>query len=307
MFNTPILLLIFNRPETTRQVFEVIRQQRPKYLYVAADGPRPGRENDVLNCAAARAIIKTDWDCELHTHYRDQNLGCGRGPAKAITWFFQNVEQGIIIEDDVIPDNTFFSFCAELLEKYKNDQRIAMISGINLVSPWKEGEASYFFALMGGIPGWATWRRAWENFEYSLQEWKTEESKRIIKELLSNKPAFIHFERYFNDFSTTERVDVWDYQWLFARWNAGACSIVPAINLIENIGFGPDATHTVTPDHPQAGIKAGSIDFPLRHRSFKIDQNYDRIIFDTFIRETPSGIVKITKRLVKKILKIIFC
>jgi len=213
------------------------------------------------------------------------------------------VEQGIIIEDDVIPNYSFFSFCAELLEKYKNEYRVAMISGINLISPWKEEEASYFYALMGGIPGWATWRRAWEKFEYSLQEWKTEDSKKSIKKLLSNKRAFNHFEKYFNDFSETERADVWDYQWLFARWNPGACSIVPAVNLIENIGFGPDATHTVTPDHPQSSIKAGTINFPLRHRSYMIDKTYDRIIFNTFIRETSPGIINKSKQLVKKFLK----
>jgi len=131
MFETPILLIIFNRPGTTRLVFEVIRQQKPEYLYVAADGPRSGREDDIEKCKAAREIIKVDWECELHTLYREQNLGCGRGPADAITWFFNNVEQGIILEDDSVPHPDFFKYCSELLEVYKDNDKIKVIGSAN--------------------------------------------------------------------------------------------------------------------------------------------------------------------------------
>lgn len=301
MYSTPILLIIFNRPETTRQVFEVIREQKPKYLFVAADGPRTDHKDDAEKCKAARDEIKVDWDCELKTLYRDKNFGCGRGPASAISWFFNEVEQGIILEDDIIPDLSFFLYCDELLDRYKYDSRIAMISGINLLSPWKTNEASYIFSYMGGIPGWATWRRAWLYFDYTMSEWKTDKTKRKIKNLLYDKAAFNHFSRFFDYFSSTRREDVWDYQWLFSRWNAQGCSIVPGVNLMKNIGFGIDATHTVTFDHPQAKIKQEKITLPLNHRDYIIDREYDRLIFNNFVKESKVGILKRVKRIVKSI------
>ena len=165
MFETPVLLLIFNRPALTREVFDTIRQQKPKFLFVAADGPRPDRKDDIEKCKATREIINPDWDCELYTLYRDENLGCGRGPAEVISWFFNHVEQGIILEDEVIPSMSFSRYCSELLEIYRDEQRVFMISGINLLSPWKAEESSYTFAYLGGIPAWAPWKRAWDKFD----------------------------------------------------------------------------------------------------------------------------------------------
>jgi hypothetical protein len=303
MFETPILLIIFNRPETTRRVFEVIRQQKPMHFYVAADGPRHDRNDDIEKCKAAREVINVDWECEFQTLYRTENRGCGHGPAEAITWFFNNVEQGIILEDDIIPDTSFFNYCAELLIRFKDDERVAMISGINLLSPWKTVEASYFFSFMGGIPGWATWRRSWVNFDMELSEWKTKKSKQRIKDLLGHNEAFDHFGKYFDHFSNVKRDDMWDYQWLYSRWNARGCSIVPSINLLENIGFGPDATHTITPDHPQAKMRADRMTFPLRHRSFIIDREYDRIIFKTFIKDRNDGFLRRIIGAAKKLLR----
>ena len=302
MLETPILLIIFNRPETTKQVFEAIRKQQPKYLYVAADGPRPDRPDDVEKCEAVRNIIKVDWECELHTLFRTENRGCGFGPAEAITWFFENVEQGIILEDDVVPHSSFFDYCQQLLNLYKDDERVAMISGINLISPWKFDEASYIFSYMGGIPGWATWKRAWTKFDYFIKEWKTKDSKQRIKRLLSNNIAYKHFAKHFDYFSSINRNDVWDFQWAFTRWNIQGCAIVPGINLIENIGFGPDATHTSNNNHPQARLKADAMKFPLRHRSFHIDREYDSLIFDEFVREPEPCIINKLKKSLKRFL-----
>lgn len=302
MFETPVLLIIFNRPDTTRRVFEVIRQQKPKYLFVAADGPRLDHPEDEGKCSAARNEINVDWDCELKTLYRTENRGCGLGPSEAITWFFENVDQGIILEDDVIPHPSFFKYCSELLLRFNNDQRISMISGINLISPWKAENASYLFSYMGGIPGWATWKRAWSKFDYSLSEWETTDSKNRIKRLLGNNAIFNHFSRYFNHFASTKQIDVWDYQWLFSRWNILGCSIVPCVNLVNNIGFGPDATHTITFDHPQSKIQASEILFPLKHKSFQIDTEYDQLVFKTLFREKRAGIFKIFKRAIRRVL-----
>lgn len=302
MFDTPILLIIFNRPDTTRRVFETIKLQKPKYLFVAADGPRPDKPDDIAKCHAARNEIKVDWDCELKTLYRSKNRGCGNGPAEAITWFFEYVEMGIILEDDIIPHPSFFSFCNEILKKFEFNDHVAMVSGINLISPWNADKASYVFSYMGGIPGWATWRRAWCNFDYSLNGWKTEESKTRIKKLLNNNEAYKHYAKSFDYFSNNNQGDVWDYQWLFSRWNTQGCSIVPCVNLIENIGFGLDATHTKTTDHPQSRIKAEEISFPLKHHFFQIDKEYDQIVIKTYFRKRR---MYIPKALINKIKSII--
>src|SRR5258708_3549575 len=173
-FNTPILFLIFNRPFPTRRVFAEIRKARPAKLFVAADGPRPDKPEDLETCRETREIIKDiDWPCEVQTLFRDKNLGCGVAVSGAITWFFQNVEQGIILEDDCLPDPSFFPFCTELLERYKDDERILLISGNFLQQKNKKFmvKASYYGTLIPHLWGWASWRRAWAKYDFNLTKW----------------------------------------------------------------------------------------------------------------------------------------
>ena len=159
MFNTPILFLIFNRPEVTFAVFEQIQKIQPKYLFIAADGPRNYKENEL--CKATRDVVqKIDWDCELKTLFRNENLGCAKNVSSAIKWFFDHVEKGIILEDDCYPDLSFFSFCEELLNYYDNNDRIMAISGFNAQLGIKRTKHSYFFAEIPLVWGWATWRKA---------------------------------------------------------------------------------------------------------------------------------------------------
>jgi hypothetical protein len=168
--NTPVLFLIFNRPNTTEQVFEAIAKAKPRCLFVAADGPRTDKEGEAEKCQAVRDIIKrVDWDCEVKTLFREQNLGCKEAVSSAITWFFEQVEEGIILEDDCLPSDSFFSFCAELLEKYRDDKRIMMISGDNFQDGIQRGDASYYFSSVPWIWGWATWRRAWRLYDREMQ------------------------------------------------------------------------------------------------------------------------------------------
>ena len=170
MKTAPVLLIIFNRPDTTARVFEAIRAARPTELYIAADAPRENRSEDKRLCEEAKKITeKIDWPCEVHRLYQEKNLGCKRGPIASITWFFENVEAGIILEDDCVPHPSFFAFCSELLEKYADDKRIMHVSGNNFQFGKMRGDASYFFSEYTLSWGWATWRRAWQRFAHRIR------------------------------------------------------------------------------------------------------------------------------------------
>ena len=234
-FETPVLFLIFNRPDTAQLVFNEIRKAKPKYLYVAADGPRDGNEKDKILCKESRDIInQVDWDCEVKTRFQDKNLGCKMGVSSAINWFFQNVEAGIILEDDCVPHQSFFRFTEEMLEKYRSEEKVMMITGLNTVSNYPS-PASYFFSSYFSIWGWATWKRAWQKYDVTMNEWPR------IKAAGLNK--------YYNDSNATKylgqafeatyqgEIDTWDYQWaLTGLFHRGLC-IVPSKNLISNIGL----------------------------------------------------------------------
>jgi len=237
LLDTPILLIVFNRPDTTRQVVEALRQVQPRQLYVAADGPREGVDGEEGLCAASRSVATTvDWECDVQTLFRGENLGCGLGPSSGISWFFDNVEAGIILEDDCVPDSTFFRFCRELLEYYSAVPKIMQISGANFLGGAKRGDASYYFSRYPhSVGGWATWRRAWKYFDY---EAIPEEYRRHI----------------------------WDWQWWLAFEKNGGLAVVPNVNLVTNIGCGrADATHTTQMDHPGANLPRHPMVFPLTH------------------------------------------
>src|SRR5258707_6457605 len=176
--HTAVLLIIFNRPETTKLVFEAIRKAKPARLYIAADGPREDVASDIESCIAARkAVENIDGDCKVESRFSNQILNCGVAPSSAFTWFFQHEEEGIILEDDCLPSQSFFWFCQELLERYRHDSRVMHIGGNNFLNGWqKDSDYSYYFSRSGFIWGWATWRRAWEKFDFEIR--KYEEAKR---------------------------------------------------------------------------------------------------------------------------------
>lgn len=245
MQNYPILLIIFNRPRATEKVFESIRAAKPSRLYVAADGPRDNSEDDYQRCDEAKQIAtKIDWPCELHTLFREKNLGCKLGPATAIDWFFKHEECGIILEDDVLPLPSFYLFCNELLEKYRDDERVTMISGCNLISKRFRPIESYFFVQHTHIWGWATWRRAWMNFDVTIRTWPLwKEQGGLLESLGGDTNAAEYWTKAFDAVHRYE-MDAWDYQWTYACWRAGGLSVLPEYNLTQNLGFGVDATHT---------------------------------------------------------------
>lgn len=243
-FHTPVLLLIFNRLETTQQVFEILQTVQPTRLYIAGDGARPEKEGEKEKCHQVRdwVLNAIDWPCEIKTNFQDANLGCGKHVSQAITWFFEHVDEGIILEDDCVPHPDFFSYCSTLLETHRENQSVFTIGGNNFQE--KEiGNGSYYFSTYGHIWGWATWKRAWSLYKYDLNDFSSTVMKKQMRYYFRNLQAFDYWWRIF-DLMRTQPVDTWDYQWSFCQWYHGGLSIMPKANLVSNIGYGEEATHT---------------------------------------------------------------
>ena len=268
--NTPILFLVFNRPDTTKLVFEKIKEAKPQKLYIAADGPRKEKEGEAEKAAEVRKICSDiNWNCEVHTLYRDTNLGCGKAVSEAITWFFEQEEEGIILEDDCLPDISFFRFCSELLVRYRDEEKVMSISGTNLLNyPWRVPEQSYFWGL-GGIWGWATWKRAWDKYDYTIKGWGNDSVKKQLETALYSEEWFKFYYPMF-DASFNGTLDTWDIQWLYTILINGGLSINPEVNLVKNIGFGSDSTHTRNTESSLASITINTISFPLMHPNHRI-------------------------------------
>jgi hypothetical protein len=243
-FDTPILFLVFNRPDTTQQVFEVIRKIKPAKLYVAADGPRLHKEGEKEKCEAVRKIAsQIDWVCEFTTLFREENLGCGKAVSEAITWFFQHEEEGIILEDDCLPAESFFYYCTELLHKYRNDEKIMHIGGSNFQNGKKRGRGDYYFSAIPHIWGWATWKRAWDKYDFTLNGYSDNECLEMLKKLCRKDHIINYWVNIYNAMSKG-MIDTWDYQWHYTLLKNNGISISPNINMVSNIGFGINATHT---------------------------------------------------------------
>jgi hypothetical protein len=277
----PILFIIFNRPSTTEIVFEEIRKAKPRQLFVAADGPRKHKEGELEKCLNARAIIsKVDWECEVKTRFRDENLGCGRGPADAISWFFDNVEEGIILEDDIKPSPAFFRFCAELLEYYRDDVRVMEIAGCSLPNKFsKASPYSYFFSDWDYVWGWATWRRAWKHFDYAIKSYP--EVRGNFKNTYTSIYEQHHMEHMLNrSYYENDALTWWDPQWTFSRRINSGLVIAPTRNMIVNLGLGSDGTNTINFSSDFGEMKIEEMEFPLKHPSVVMqDRVIDREIF----------------------------
>lgn len=284
MFKTPILFLIFNRPEITRIVFEEIKKQKPKYLFVAADGARSNNIEDIEKCKATRDIVLNgvNWDCEVKTLFRTENLGCGLAVSQAITWFFDNVEQGIILEDDCLPHHSFFRFCETLLEKYKDNENIYVISGDNFQDGIQRGNASYFFSNYCHIWGWASWRNAWNSYDFNLKQLELFKEKKMIKKI-DNRIFFKNYWFEILDKVANKSIDTWDYQLMFAIWNNKGVTVIPNINLISNIGFGKDATHTIG-SSSFANMRTQDIGKISHPKEIKVDKKADRYTSDNVFK-----------------------
>lgn len=248
MFKTPILLLVFNRPEHTRRVLTQIGKIKPAFLYVVADGPRERNEQDVMNCSLTREVVTStiDWPCQVKTLFRDKNLGCGLSPADGITWFFQQVEEGIILEDDCLPSISFFEYCQSMLAFFKEDERIMHISGNNFQNGISRGQGSYYFSAYTHNWGWATWRNRWAVFDFEMKDYSTDLVTSLSQSYGFKPDEILFWENCFQDVVNHNRNDIWDFRWMYSVWKNKGISVLPQINLVMNIGFGPQATHTHT-------------------------------------------------------------
>ena len=270
MLKTPVLFLIFNRPDFTGFAFEKIKKIRPKRLYIAADGPRNNIQEDFEKCNAARKITTNiDWDCEVKTLFRDTNIGCGLAVSEAVSWFFENEEFGIILEDDCIPSESFFLFCQELLEKYKGNERIMHINGNNFnisISRFikHQDSSSYYFGSFAQVWGWASWRRAWENYDYKINTWADQKVRRTFIAKFPSIGAYL--ERYL-DFNLVYKgkIDTWDFQWQYAVLFNDGFVIIPKVNLVSNIGYGSDSAHMKIFEKNRNNLETTNIELPLRH------------------------------------------
>ena len=279
ILHTPVAFLIFNRPETTARVFEEIRKARPKKLFVVADGPRLDNQKDIEGCTAAREIIdKVDWDCEVIKNYSEVNLGCKKRVSSGITWVFENTEEAIFLEDDCLPHQSFFRYCEELLSYYRSDERIMMISGDNFQDGRKVTDNSYYFSSYSHIWGWASWRRAWQMYDVEMKLWPAIKKTKYLEYWLSNKKAVAHWNEEFQRLYSN-KIDTWDFQFLFACWINHGLSILPEVNLISNIGFGTDALHTGDKNNRASNIPVKEIAFPLRHPELLI-RNLEADIYE---------------------------
>jgi acetyltransferase-like isoleucine patch superfamily enzyme len=301
---TPILFLIFNRPDTTQTVFNEIKKQRPKYLFVAADGPRLDKEGECEKCQQTRDIVKQiDWDCELKTLFRDTNLGCGKAVSSAIFWFFDQVEEGIILEDDCVPHHSFFRYCEEMLEKYRNDERIGTVSGANFWGGFDGRDISYSYSKHPSIWGWASWRRCCVKFKemYSRVEQRDPSLYKIKWNVSDNKKRCNAF--WNNAKRILNGLDTWDYQWCLTMYANNYLVIRPKVNLVANIGFGSDATHT-TGSAPQECQAAYEMYFPLQHPlEIAHDMVVDKVLEEVWL--PTSKIAQLAKRMHNKIKRLI--
>ena len=275
MTTEPLLVIAFNRPDLLRVLLDRLRLVQPSRVFVAIDGARPTRDGEAQRVQECRDLVASiDWPCEISTQFQDRNLGCGLGVSTAISWFFTHVERGIILEDDIIPDPTFFPFCSELLERYEHDLRVFAISGCNFVpqDALDRPEQSYRFSQVPHIWGWATWRRSWIQHQLDIAGWRSRLPIRTLWSRVGHSiPATAYWTATF-ELLARKQVDTWDGQFVLASMVSQQLTATANTNLIENIGFGETATHTVEDRHE---LTAGSMLLPTAPVPVVVDRKAD--------------------------------
>lgn len=284
---SPVLFLLFNRPDTTRRVFEEIRRARPQRLYVAADGPRDNVPSDASRCAEAREVLNSiDWPCDVKTLLRDNNLGCKRSVSSAITWFFDQEEEGIILEDDCLPAESFFGFCGHLLTRYRNDERVMMIGGTNHLLNEFGTHDSYLFSRYFNIWGWASWRRVWQNYDITMPGWAERKRNRALDAIYPQSYVREYMARAF-DLATANKIDTWDIQFSYYCLFKGGLSAVPRVNLISNIGV--VGTHSAkTSPNNDAPVFSLDVDNLVHPAEVKQNVAFDNRLFERQFKKSFS-------------------
>lgn len=242
--STPVVFLIFRRPDLTNRVFQAIRRAQPKILLVVADGPRNEIEAEL--CEQSRAVTEqVNWDCEVLRNYADVNLGCRKRVSSGLDWAFEQVEEAIILEDDCLPHPSFFSYCESLLGYYRTDERVMVVSGSNFQNGKKRSSYSYYFSKYNHCWGWATWKRAWSHWEFNPEKWIDFRDSGLLSSICTAPLEATYWTKIFDRLFLAGEPDSWAYVWTFACWAQNGLTALPTVNLVSNIGFGEDATHTL--------------------------------------------------------------
>jgi len=295
--DVPVLLIPFRRPDKIKRLIEALALVQPKHIYILGDGPRPDNPKEAVLVAEARRIA-TDisWPCTIHTHFKETNVGLTPNVVEGIDWFFSQVEMGIIFEDDCIPDPSFFTFCAELLERYKDDTRIMHISGNNFQNGVTHGDGSYYFSHYSHNWGWATWRRAWNHYHTAVAHFAEYDRTGRINEL----PLSSRAKKFW--MKLLRNTAIWDSRWLYTIWYMRGVCILPNQNLVSNIGFDAEATHT-TEISALANIENKPLTKIIHPSSTSIATAADEHTFQTFFYVPLWKRVTLkTRAIIKKIL-----
>jgi hypothetical protein len=265
---TTVAFFVFNRPDTTARVFERIREAQPARLFVIADGPRPGVPDDRDRTAEVRRIVdRVDWACDVRRDYADDNMGLRERVASGLSWVFGQTDAAILLEDDCLPDPTFFPFCDELLVRYAGDDRVMGISGNQFVPDAGSTARSYRFSRQPLIWGWASWRRAWQRCDVRMSAWPALRDRGWLTTVLPERREREYWAYLFDRNCRLGRAGSWDYAWQLTCWMEGGLTIHPAVNLVTNIGFRPDGTHARDARQTGANIASAAMGFPMRHPS----------------------------------------
>lgn len=288
---SPVLVILFNRYEFAERLLGRIREARPSRLYFAADGPRPNHSSDAERCSHTRTVVDlVDWPCEIQTLFRDENLGPGKAISESISWFFEREEEGVVFEEDCHPSSQFFEFCDAMLEKYRDEERVAQVGGRNNLPESMWQKSRYFFSSVCTSWGWASWRRYWKRYyDYEINSWPDfRESSKYQK--AAGLPEEHHFWTKQFDRLFDGRVDTWDYQLLLSMWEHDLLCVRPGANLVKNVGFGEEGLNTTDPEHPEALVPFGKLEFPLEEASpVRVDKKRDWLIRQSYLRSKPDG------------------
>ncbi len=307
MEDTPIAYIVFNRPRHTAETFAAIKKARPKQLFIIADGPRYGHPTDIERCRAVRQIVDVvDWPCEVHRNYADENLGLKRRVSSGLNWVFSQVEQAIILEDDCLPHPDFFVFCSDLLRRYKDDHRVWVVTGNNYQNGKKRGNESYYFSKYGHCWGWATWRRAWESFDGDLNFWpawkESSDWQKKTPDQFEQRYWVDIFDRIYG-----HQIDSWAYPWMACLWYRGGLTATPRVNLVTNIGIGPDGTHTIA-DEDQPGTPVRPLGLLTHPNSVEQNLKADQYVFDHLLgglyQKFPRRLLKFPIRVKNKLVRV---
>lgn len=308
-YNIPILFVIFKRPEVTQASFKKICAARPRKLYIVSDGARPNHEGEQELVEQTRKIVldAIDWDCELHTDFRDENMGCGKGMYHAISWLFQNEEMGIVLEDDCVVQPSFFTFMEEMLTKYQDDNRIGLVAGFNGVAskvrlPW-----SYCFSRYKATWGWGSWRRAWSHMDFDMT-WRGGCQEASVINNMGYRSKDLAYWRHRLNLIDQNEVSAWDWQWFFSMAAQNQLTVFPAKSLVSNIGFGAGATHTGLLWGNAIMCDDGDLEFPLSHPTAvcpyvpfeKAFYRYNNDLYTTINCFVPLWFKHVVKRFLSK-------